>query len=68
MDDFEQRVLKCDTLKKIEQLHERVIKFIPASRRGEYIDRLNLREDFISRDLYRQQDYDRDSGALNDCD
>lgn len=68
MDDFEQRVLKCDTLKKIEQLHERVIKFIPASQRGEYIDRLNLREDFISRDLYRQPDYDKDFGALNDCD
>lgn len=58
MDDFEQLLLKCSTLKKLELLHERVVKTIPAAQRGYYIELLNLREDLITRELFQNGEYD----------
>lgn len=58
MDDFEQQLLKCSTLKKLELLHERVVKTIPAAQRRYYIELLNRREDLITRELFQKGDYD----------
>lgn len=58
MDDFEQQLLKCTTLKKLELLYERVVKAIPVAKRGYYIERINLREDLISRERWQDGEYD----------
>lgn len=54
MDDFEQLLLKCSTLKKLKLLHLRVVKTIPAAQRGNYIELLNLREDLITCELFQK--------------
>ncbi|ECA1950196.1 hypothetical protein EJH27_01845 [Salmonella enterica subsp. enterica serovar Virchow] len=51
MENFIHRVKTCHSIAKLELLHSVVNNTVPASKRGEYLELLNTREEFLLKNM-----------------